>query len=186
MSSAAIWPVPNHAKSDSPSVTGVGVARLCFSWRSGNGPRASTRCSQTRRPSDRSKASTIRETGSAPPGSSRRPPIGFSTATSAASSRASCGWAPLPRRTRPVCDVTKIRSPQTTGEDDPSPRSAALHAMFSRALHLTGSPVSPETPDPDGPRHCGQFAAIGATASRTSELTSAARLRRWFPRMGET
>ena len=31
----------------SPSVTGVGVARLCFSWRLGNGPSASTRYSQS-------------------------------------------------------------------------------------------------------------------------------------------
>ena len=106
--------------------------------------------------------------------------------TSAASSRASCGWARRSDATRPTCDVTKIRSPQTIGDDDPSPRSAALHAMFSRALHVIGRPDSADTPSPDGPRHCGQFAAIGAAASRTSELTSAAHLRRWFPRMGET
>ena len=65
MSSTTIWPVPNQAKTRSPSVTGVGVARLCFSWRSGNGPRASTRYSHRRRPSLRLKDSTTRKAASA-------------------------------------------------------------------------------------------------------------------------
>ena len=38
---------------------GLGVARLCFSWSVGNGPRACRRYSQRRRPSERLKDSTI-------------------------------------------------------------------------------------------------------------------------------
>ena len=48
--------------------------------------------------------------------------------------------------------------------------------MFSRALHVVGRPDSADTPSPEGPRHCGQFAAIGAATSRTCNVTSAARM----------
>ena len=48
--------------------------------------------------------------------------------------------------TLPTCDVTITRSPQTMGDDVPSPASAARHAMFSLALHVVGRPVSEETP----------------------------------------
>jgi hypothetical protein len=48
--------------------------------------------------------------------------------------------------------------------------------MFSRALHVVGSRDSLDTPSPAGPRHCGQFAAIGAVASTTCSMTSTARM----------
>ena len=48
--------------------------------------------------------------------------------------------------------------------------------MFSRVLHVVGSPDSADTPSPDGPRHCGQLAAIGAAASRTPTTTRAIRI----------
>ena len=62
------------------------------------------------------------------------------------------------------------------GDEDPRPRSDALHAMFSRALHVVGRRDSLDTPSPAGPRHCGQFAAIGAVASTTCSMTSTARM----------
>ena len=48
--------------------------------------------------------------------------------------------------------------------------------MFSRALHVVDRPESADRPSPDGPRHCGQFAAIGAAASRTSNVTREMRM----------
>ena len=61
------------------------------------------------------------------------------------------------------------------GDEDPRPRSDALHAMFSRALQVVGRLDSPDTPSPAGPRHCGQFAASGAVASTICSVTNAAR-----------
>ena len=48
--------------------------------------------------------------------------------------------------------------------------------MFSRALQVVGRPTSVETPRPDGPRHCGQFAAMGAPASTTAMAARAMRI----------
>ena len=62
MSRATTWPLPNQAYTRCPSVAGVGVARLCFSWSSGIGPVALARYSQRRTPSDRRNASTTSQT----------------------------------------------------------------------------------------------------------------------------
>ena len=42
--------------------------------------------------------------------------------------------------------VTKMRSPQTTGEETPAPASGAFQARFFWRLHCTGNPLSEETP----------------------------------------
>ena len=65
MSSATTWPLPNQAYTRWPSVTGVGVARLCFSWTAGSVPVAFVRYPQSRRPSDRPNASTTSHTSAA-------------------------------------------------------------------------------------------------------------------------
>src|SRR6188474_1291698 len=65
----------------------------------------------------------------------------------------------------PICDVTKTRSPDTIGDDTPSPPIAAFHATFSVALHRTGRFFSSVAPVPRGPRHCGQSAADAETLS---------------------
>src|SRR5687767_15409039 len=62
------------------------------------------------------------------------------------------------------------------GDDDPRPPSEALHATFSLWLHVVGRSDAAETPCPDGPRHCGQFAAIGTPPSRTVNATRAPRI----------
>src|SRR6185369_1915370 len=48
--------------------------------------------------------------------------------------------------------VTKIRSPQTTGDEWPLPGSGIFQRTFSVALHLTGKPVSSDVPSRLGPR----------------------------------
>jgi hypothetical protein len=76
----------------------------------------------------------------------------------------------------PTCEVTMTRSPQTMGDDVPSPASVARQATFRLALHVVGSPVSNETPRLDGPRHCGQFwadSSAPATAIATTARTLA-------------
>jgi hypothetical protein len=59
----------------------------------------------------------------------------------------------------PICDVTKTRSPDTIGDDTPTPPSGARQATFSVAFHVTGRFFSSVAPVPRGPRHCGQSAA---------------------------
>src|SRR3990170_8386942 len=68
---------------------------------------------------------------------------------------------------RPTCEVTNTRSPQTIGDEMPSPRTGAFQAMFSVLLQRAGSPVSGETPVPDGPRQFGQLSAYTLEASKT-------------------
>jgi hypothetical protein len=79
----------------------------------------------------------------------------------------------LPARRTPVptCDVTKTRSPETIGDETPTPPMAAFHATFSVALQRTGRFFSSEAPVPRGPRHCGQSAA--AAVDPPSATTSA-------------
>ena len=77
MSSATIWPVPNHAYTRRPSVTGLDEARLCLSWTSASCPSAGSSYSHSLRPSTRFSAVTRNTTlpvaGAALPPSARSP-----------------------------------------------------------------------------------------------------------------
>ena len=60
------------------------------------------------------------------------------------------------------------------GELWPRPGIAVFHATFSLALQLRGRPDSEDTPDPPGPRHCGQFFCSGSTAPEIDPMASTA------------
>src|SRR5262245_50673605 len=69
--------------------------------------------------------------------------------------------------------VTKIRSPQTTGEECPLPGMGAFHRILSFSLHRTGTFVSVLVPSPFGPRHCGHSPARlnGPTLNNVTQTT---------------
>src|SRR5262249_34790006 len=133
MSSATTWPVPNHAYTRSPSVTGLGDARLCLSWTGCSGPSASSRYCYSRRPSARLKASTRKKTLSPSDAvllSDRSPaPAG----SEPCDSRGPCRLAP-----DPSCEVTNTVLPQTIGDEAPTPASEAFQATLSVALQRSG------------------------------------------------
>ena len=52
---------------------------------------------------------------------------------------------------------TKIRSFQTTGDDDPRPGIWTFHLTFFVSLHSIGGLAVRDTPVMSGPRHCAQF-----------------------------
>ena len=52
---------------------------------------------------------------------------------------------------------TKMRSFQTTGDDDPRPGISTFHLMFFVSLHSIGGFAVRDTPVMSGPRHCAQF-----------------------------
>src|SRR5580692_12035783 len=62
--------------------------------------------------------------------------------------------------------VTKIRSPHTTGDDQPEPGMSVFHATFCVVDQWSGSAGSSATPVDPGPRNCGQLspARTGASA----------------------
>ena len=62
MSSDTIWPVPNHAYTRRPSVTGLDDARLCLSCTSASCPSAGSSYSHSLRPSTRFSAVTRKTT----------------------------------------------------------------------------------------------------------------------------
>src|SRR4051812_25111449 len=64
-------------------------------------------------------------------------------------------------RSRPSETFRKIRSPHTTGVEPDQAGSASFHATFSFVDQRSGKFVSPLTPFKEGPRHCGQFSAVG-------------------------
>jgi hypothetical protein len=68
-----------------------------------------------------------------------------------------------------TAEVTKIRSPQTIGEEYPA-GSAVFHAMFFPGPHSVGSCCSIEIPWLPGPRHCGQFSADTVAAAAVSTI----------------
>src|SRR5918993_2487864 len=60
---------------------------------------------------------------------------------------------------------TKMRSRLTAIDPKPAPRFETLHARGGPAAgHARRSPVSEETADRDGPRHCGQSVAFWVAA----------------------
>ena len=82
-----------------------------------------------------------------------------------------------------------MRSPQITGDDQPSPGIGACQTTFSVVLHVTGSRGSSSTVDiASAPRKAGQFsdpadsgAVAAARASRTAAKAAKAakRYRAW-------
>ena len=138
-------------------MTGLGVARLCFSCVAVRVPSASIRRSHRRLPSVRANASTMkmvfsRSTVVARPLPRARSPIAV-------------GSPPCTRRgpgrlmPAPSCDVTKTRSPLTMGVEMPTPAIGAFQAIFSLAPQRVGSVWSAEMPSACGPRQCGQSSA---------------------------
>src|ERR1041385_6320471 len=63
--------------------------------------------------------------------------------------------------------VTKIRLPQTIGDECPRPGRAVFHFMFFAAVHSEGRFFSSEIPCPEGPRHCGQPGVVGVAPTLT-------------------
>jgi hypothetical protein len=65
--------------------------------------------------------------------------------------------------------VRKTRLPQTIGDEWPLPEISVFHLTFFVALHSVGRLVSAEMPRPSSPRHCAQFARIGADYGQRPE-----------------
>src|SRR5262245_16250251 len=158
MSSATICPVPNHAYTICPSVTGLGLARLCLSCTPASGPTASTLYSHNRLPSARANASTTKTVLS--PSAAGAGPSARSPEPLAAAPCARRGWFPGFRTPDPICDVTNTRSPATIGLDTPWPASGAFHATFSVGDQRSGRFFSVAIPLPAGPRQFGQSDAV--------------------------
>src|SRR6185436_20873480 len=73
-----------------------------------------------------------------------------------------------------VAAVTKTLSPQTMGDDQPSPGSAVFQATFVDASHFRGRSASSTRPCPVGPRKRGQLPAAGVTQGRRTRSSSSA------------
>src|SRR6266478_2369728 len=58
-----------------------------------------------------------------------------------------------------IAEVRKMRSPQTTGDDQPLPGISTFQTTLRVALQVSGSPGSSATPVDCGPRNCGQESA---------------------------
>jgi hypothetical protein len=75
----------------------------------------------------------------------------------------------------------KMRSFQTTGDDDPRPGISTFHLMFLVSLHSIGGFAVRDTPVMSGPRHCAQFFGSPTEAWRetvqTRRATKARRIR---------
>src|SRR6478735_3255690 len=82
-------------------------------------------------------------------------------------------WQNLPRS---VVEVMKMRSPNTIGDDQPSPGISVFQATFSVPLQCSGKSLAAETPWPVGPRNRGQFSTardIAATAKNDPKTAAA-------------
>lgn len=63
-----------------------------------------------------------------------------------------------------------MRSPKTTGLEEPAPGSSLFHLMFSSRLHVSGRPCAPLTPIPLGPRKPGQSVVLLSTNFETATV----------------
>src|SRR5579872_2881668 len=61
-----------------------------------------------------------------------------------------------------MTEVTKMRSPQTTGEDQPVPGMSVFQATFSVVLQVSGSLGFSVTPVDSGPRNWGHWSIVAA------------------------
>src|SRR5262249_5934323 len=122
------------------------------------------------------KASTTKSVWS--PGAASRPsPSARSPEVAAAAPCDSRGWVPAFRTPAPICDVTNTRSPDTIGDDTPTPARFAFHARVSAALHCSGRLRSFVVPLPSGPRHCGQSAALMDALAASPAKTAIVKVR---------
>src|SRR5688572_11596091 len=71
-----------------------------------------------------------------------------------------------------VAVVTKTRSSQTIGDDQPTLGSSVFHTTFDSALQCSGTFFSVEIPWRVGPRKVGQFSARLARAASTRSTTT--------------
>src|SRR6187549_3200950 len=72
-----------------------------------------------------------------------------------------------------TADVTKTRSPQMIGDDQPRPGRSAVHATCSVVDHDTGSVASSAMPAPLGPRNCGHPGGLAACNPGTEAMARA-------------
>src|SRR6266851_5171231 len=75
-----------------------------------------------------------------------------------------------------ITDVRKIRSPQTTGDDQPLPGISAFHTTLRVALHVSGSAGSSATPVDWGPRNCGQCSLATSGTRKPNRMGTRARM----------
>src|SRR6185503_15211534 len=71
-----------------------------------------------------------------------------------------------------IAVVRKIILPQTIGDECARPSIGVFHLMFFVGLHSEGRFFSVETPEPSGPRHCGQFPADAARARKLKDANA--------------
>jgi hypothetical protein len=62
--------------------------------------------------------------------------------------------------------------PQTTGLECPLPGSGVFQRTFFVSPHSSGRFRSVETPEPSGPRHCGQFVSPAAEVEETESASA--------------
>src|SRR5262249_38161726 len=133
---------PKYATTTLPSVTGVGDACDDFGCRLVLGTPWCAVCSHRIFPVFLSRASTFHWCDE----------LSFTESVSPNSPvRSDCLASPE------IAVVTKIRSPQTMGDDTARPGSSIFQTTFVPlvASHCTGGLVPSPMPDPDGPRNCG-------------------------------
>src|SRR5215510_9990473 len=83
-----------------------------------------------------------------------------------------CFTAFAPGTTAPSTAVVRnTRLPQTIGDECERPSIGVFHLMFLVGLHSDGRFFSFETPEPSGPRHCGQFPADAPLANQLRLVT---------------
>src|SRR4051795_12350125 len=71
-----------------------------------------------------------------------------------------------------IAVVTKTRSPQTIGDDQPRPGTSAFHATLVVVDHVVGTLSIADTARPACPRNCGHVLSRG-TGAVTSAVTNA-------------
>src|SRR5579859_3894271 len=78
-----------------------------------------------------------------------------------------------------ITDVRKIRSPQTTGDDQPLPGISVFHTTLRVAVQVSGSAgSSAATPFDCGPRNCGQlFPPFTVSAARLANSSKRQNMR---------
>src|SRR6188508_2668647 len=74
--------------------------------------------------------------------------------------------------------VRNSRDPQTMGEECERPGTATFQAIRRSGAQSAGSDDSTDTPWPDGPRHCAQFASARATPAPAAARISTTASRR--------
>src|SRR5687768_13381395 len=79
-----------------------------------------------------------------------------------------------------------MRSPHTTGDDDPRPGISTFHLMFCVSLHTVGGSACRDTPVAWGPRHWGQNFSASVLADQPATTDMANSMKTGVPRAGGT